>query len=189
VARRFVRARVRPPAGRRRAAGLAPDGAARAVLAFVELIAASTRSPRQRERLARAAGSPVTPAGLALLRLVQDQGPLAPSALAARLSLDVSTVSRQLRPLERAGLVERRPDPSDARAAQLRISPRGRALLERIREVSLNDFTVAMADWPAADREQLAALLGRLRQALLEVHADASGWSVGKGPRVPDRRA
>jgi DNA-binding MarR family transcriptional regulator len=179
---------VSAPAGRRRAAGLAPDGAARAAVEFVELIAASTRSPRQRERLARAAGAPVTPAGLALLRLVQDQGPLAPSALAARLSLDVSTVSRQLRPLERAGLLERRPDPSDARAAQLRIAPRGRALLERIREVSLNDFAVAMGDWPAKDREQLASLLARLRAALLEVHADASGWSVGKGERVEPPR-
>jgi DNA-binding MarR family transcriptional regulator len=178
---------VSAPAARRRGGRAAPasrpDGAAGAAVEFVELIAASARSPRQRERLARAAGAPVTPAGLTLLRLVQDQGPLASSALAARLSLDLSTVSRQIRPLERAGLLERRPDPGDARVASLRISPRGRALLERIREVSLNDFAVAMGDWPARDREQLASLLRRLREALLEVHADASGWSVGKGAR------
>jgi DNA-binding MarR family transcriptional regulator len=46
-------------------------------------------------------------------------------ALAARLDVSQPTVSDAVAALERKGLVERRPDPTDARAATLRPTPRG----------------------------------------------------------------
>jgi hypothetical protein len=39
---------------------------------------------------------------------------------------------------------------------------------------------VALDDWSARDRRQLAALLDRFRESLLATEPDETGWSVGK---------
>jgi DNA-binding MarR family transcriptional regulator/GNAT superfamily N-acetyltransferase len=48
------------------------------------------------------------------------------------LGLDAGYVSRMLRRLEDAGLLQRRPDPADARSARISLTPHGRALFERL---------------------------------------------------------
>jgi len=148
--------------------------------AFADLVAASARSHRQRERLVRAAGVPITGAHLSALGLVGRHGTIGVTDLAGRLRIDPSTASRHLRALERRGLVARRPDPVDRRASRLLLSEAGRDVLLRTRDVALNDFEVALGDWSAADRARLAALLERLRADLLRARVDETGWSVGK---------
>ena len=64
---------------------------------FTSLLIASTRSPRQRERLQRALGVSLSETNLGVLRLVQRQGPVAVSEVARRLEVDLSNASRQLR--------------------------------------------------------------------------------------------
>ena len=150
---------------------------------FADLVAASARSARQHERVVRAAGVPVTGASLEALRLVARHGPIAVSEVARRLRVNQSTASRQLRPLEEQGLVVRSADPADARVARLSASDDGRGVLGRVREVSLNDFDVALGDWTPADRKLLAELLERFRKALLEARTDATGWSVPHAAR------
>ena len=154
---------------------------------FADLVAASARSARQHERVVRAAGVPVTGASLEALRLVARHGPIAVSEVARRLRVGQSTASRQLRPLEENGLVARSVDPADARVARLSASEEGRAVLARVREVSLNDFDVALGDWVPADRKRLAELLERFRKALLEARTDETGWSVPR-PAAPGKR-
>jgi DNA-binding MarR family transcriptional regulator len=158
------------------------DPAVLAVHELADLIAASARSPRQRERVVRAARVPLTGAELVALRAVERHGPIAVSEVGRRLAVDQSTASRQLRPLEEQGLVTRAIDPADRRSARLAVTPKGRRLLDRVREVSLNDYAVALSDWSDADRASLAALVDRLRVALLHTHADETGWSVRKDP-------
>ena len=55
-------------------------------------------------------------AAYVILRLLQEAGPQNVSAVAARLNLDGSTVTRQVTALQRDGLVERQPDPTTAAA-------------------------------------------------------------------------
>lgn len=153
---------------------------------LVELLFASARSPRQRERLLRASGTALTGASLSALGLISRHAPVAVSDLATRLEIDLSTASRQVARLEKLGLVGRSADPSDRRVARLTITARGRRLLDRVREVSLNDFKVALGDWSAADRARFAALLDRFHDGLLRVQVDDTGWSVRKAvPRRP----
>lgn len=149
-----------------------------AIADFTDLVAASARSSRQRERLAKAAGLPVTGANLVALRLVDRFGPVAVTDVARRLGLDQSTASRQLRPLEEMGLISRTTDPSDRRLALLTTTPAGRDVLRRVREIQLNDFDVAMSDWPPEDRARLAELLDRFRAALVAARTDERGWSI-----------
>ncbi len=150
------------------------------IYAFADLVAASARSSRQRERLVRAAGVPITGAHLSALGLVGRHGPISVSELARRLSIDASTASRHLRALEEEGLVARKPGASDRRVSQLGLSEAGRDVLLRTRDVALRDFEVALDDWTPADRRRLAVLLERLRADLLRARVDESGWSVGK---------
>lgn len=75
------------------------------------------------------------PAGLArsqfaILGHLQRSGPMAVSQLAERLYMERTTVTRNLRPLIRDGLVSRRPSPEDARVRRLAITARGRRRLD-----------------------------------------------------------
>lgn len=150
---------------------------------FTSLVIASTRSPRQRERLQRALGLSLSETNLGTLRLVQRQGPIAVSDVARRLEVDLSNASRQLRALEDQGLLARSVDPADRRVARVAITTAGRRVLDRARAVALNDYAVALDDWSARDRAQLAELLDRFRVALLDTEPDESGWAVGKSGR------
>ncbi len=161
-----------------------------AIQEFTDLVASSARSSAQRERLRRATEAPVTTASLTALRLIERVGPLAMSEAARRLNLDQSTLSRQVRPLEKEGLVERRSDTGDRRVVWLSVSTKGRRLLQRMRDVTLNDYDVALSDWTSRDRARLGALLERLRVDLLAVRVDSDGWSVDKRtePSLADQR-
>lgn len=82
--------------------------------------------------------------------------------LAERLGLTASGVTRSLLPLEKIGLVERQPDPRDARVGHAAITATGRELLgHALRSVGgLSQDLLQGVD--ATQREALAALLGPL---------------------------
>lgn len=144
-----------------------PDRALHALYEFTEHIAANVGSARQRERVLAAARVPITRAGLAALRLVHRHGPLVVSDLSRRLGLDLSTVSRQLRPLEEEGLVARTTDDDDRRVAWIALTPKGRRVIDRTTKAWLEDYEHALEHWTSADRAALAELLERLRTDLL----------------------
>jgi DNA-binding MarR family transcriptional regulator len=150
----------------------------RTLLEFTEFVAAAANSSRQKERVVRAAGVPITGAGLTALRAVERHGPLAVSALARRVRVDLSTMSRQLRPLETLGLVARSTDPDDGRVAWLTVSAEGRRLLARVDQAVVDDFDAALADWPASDRTRLAELLARFQAGLVSNRAAESGDAI-----------
>lgn len=152
------------------------------ILEFTSLLIASTRSPRQRERLQRALGVSLSETNLGVLRLVERIGPVAVGDVARRLEVDLSNASRQLRALEDQGLVTRTVDPSDRRVARVAITLPGRRVLERARAIALDDYAVALDGWSARDRGRLADLLDRFRLALLAIEPDDPGWSVGTAP-------
>ena len=79
--------------------------------------------------------APRTPAALgprhvAALEQLRD-GPLTVGALAARLGLNLSTVSGVLAGLDQAGFVERAPDRADRRRTIVQITPGARGAVER----------------------------------------------------------
>ena len=162
------------------AVDLSTDPVLLAVHDFTTLVTASARSARQHERILRAAGVSLTPAGLRALRVVERFGPIAVSDVARRLDVDQSTTSRQIRPLEEQSLVERTTDGGDRRVSWLVVSTAGTRVLDKVRDVFLNDFAVALADWEPEDRDRLGALLERFRAGLLDARVDETGWSTHK---------
>ncbi len=105
------------------------------------------------------------PAFMALWRLVED-GPMRPTALSQLLDLDLSVVSRQLKALEDAGLVQREPDPADARATLVGCSPQGAQVFAETSAKRAAVLDEALHGWAAVDRQDLARLLARFNTDL-----------------------
>lgn len=150
---------------------------------FVELVSEAARSSRQRERLLRAAGTPLTGAGLLAMRVVARRPGVTVSELARALDIDQSTISRQLHPLEAQNLLTRTVDDKDRRVARLTLTTAGRRVLAALGEAAMNDIDVALADFTPEDRRALADLLDRFRSGMLAARIDERGRVVR-----PDRQ-
>lgn len=81
--------------------------------------------------------------------------------LAAHYALDKSTVSRQVAALERAGLIERRPDAADHRVQVLHLTEAGRRILAQVTVSRRAAVGERLADWSEADLERFAGYLVR----------------------------
>lgn len=118
------------------------------------------------DELEQAIGLRVDAAGAVILaRLQRDTGTRL-SDLADRLGLAPSTVSRQLPPLEAAGLVARRTDPDDGRVSLLHLTDAGRDAAERITAYQASRIATLLRDWPQQDIAAFADLLDRFVTAL-----------------------
>jgi DNA-binding MarR family transcriptional regulator len=117
--------------------------------------------PETRTRLLGDAGHELTPVDVDLLRTIVADGPIRVSDLAERQSVDKSTVTPQVRRLERRDLIGRQPDPSDRRAVSLTATARGRRACQRMDLNSAAVITNALHNWSEKDRKALATLLAR----------------------------
>src|SRR5947209_2464532 len=68
-----------------------------------------------------------------LLLELESEGPRTQAQLAAASGYEPPTITLSVRQLETAGLVARRPSPTDGRATIVELSGRGRALLPRLK--------------------------------------------------------
>ncbi|MGY1746850.1 MarR family winged helix-turn-helix transcriptional regulator [Blastococcus sp. SYSU D00695] len=100
--------------------------------------------------------------GWALLVPLERDGEQRCSALAAAVDIDVSVASRQVAALERAGYVERRPDPRDGRASLLRLTDAGAAALATTRALRNDWAATALSGWDEVDAVRLSELVERL---------------------------
>jgi DNA-binding MarR family transcriptional regulator len=101
---------------------------------------------RWQDGAAPPATAPLTPRHVSALEQLLG-GPLAVSELASRLGLTLPTVSGLLADLDRAGFIERHPDPADRRRTIVQIIP-GRAAL--------------IGEWLDGAARPLARVLGKL---------------------------
>ena len=83
---------------------------------------------RWQDHTAPAVSAPLNPRHVAALEQLRD-GPLIVSELAGRLGLTLTTVSGLLADLDRAGMIERQPDPADRRRTIVEIIPAQAALI------------------------------------------------------------
>jgi DNA-binding MarR family transcriptional regulator len=92
---------------------------------------------------------------------VRGEGPIRAGALAGVVQSDPSTVSRQVAALVKDGLLERRADPEDGRAALLAVTDRARTVLAEQDRIRLGRYDEMLADWDADDLSRFAELLSR----------------------------
>ncbi|MFC0033416.1 MarR family winged helix-turn-helix transcriptional regulator [Micromonospora chaiyaphumensis] len=105
-------------------------------------------------------------AAYVILRHLAGAGPQNVSALAAKLNLDGSTVTRQVSAMQRDGLIARTPDPADGRGTVISPTPAGLQRMAAVRAARTRLYGDILAAWSPDDRESLADLLHRLNEAL-----------------------
>jgi len=110
----------------------------------------------------------LTVAQSATLGTLRSAGPQRLGALGQRLGITASTLTRNLKRLEEAGLVEREADPDDSRATRVRLSPSGRAAADRVARQEQEFAESLLARVPAAHRAELIRSLELLLSAVVE---------------------
>jgi DNA-binding MarR family transcriptional regulator len=88
---------------------------------------------RTARRLRQEAGTQLSPTQTAALATIERHGPLTPSGLAELERVQRPTATRIVARLSDDGLVERATDPADGRSFTVAATPKGRALLEKLR--------------------------------------------------------
>lgn len=89
--------------------------------------------------------------------------------LAHQLLVSAPVASRAVEALEVDGLVERRPDPSDARAVLISITDRGLSMISESESRAIERFASALDDWSHADAQHAIQVLKRLNLHLGEI--------------------
>lgn len=97
-----------------------------------------------------------------LVAVIAEAGALTPQAVAARTRMDKVTVSRAAAALTMRALLERAPNPRDARSHLLALTPAGRQLYAEVAPKALELEARLFDGWPVAEREALATMLRRL---------------------------
>jgi MarR family transcriptional regulator for hemolysin len=102
-----------------------------------------------------------------VLALLWQEDGLTPGEAARRLGTATPTIVNTATRMEEAGLIARRPDPSDARLVRLYLTPQGRSVREPVRDARAALAQRATADLTAAELEHLRSslikIIARLR--------------------------
>jgi DNA-binding MarR family transcriptional regulator len=111
-------------------------------------------------------GSGVTGAQWRVLLHVLRSPGVNQGTLAERLEVEPITTCRMIDRLEQAGMIERRHDPADRRAWALHLTDAAAPLIDEMRVIGNGIIEDALHGLSLAEREQLSALLGRVRDNL-----------------------
>jgi DNA-binding MarR family transcriptional regulator len=103
---------------------------------------------------------------LAALRRAGPPFELRPGELMEATMLSSGGITKRLDRLSEAGLVERRPDPDDRRSALVRLTQKGRAVVDRVLEAHVANEERLLRPLSPADRRALDTLLRRLLVSL-----------------------
>ncbi|NIO27679.1 MAG: MarR family transcriptional regulator [Candidatus Latescibacteria bacterium] len=107
-----------------------------------------------------------------VLASLRRQGPpyqMSPSELCEAAILTSGAMTNRLDRLEEAGLVERHPDPNDRRSLNVRLTSKGKDVIDRAVGVRFEHANQALSPLSEAERRQLVRLLRKLVAARVEV--------------------
>ncbi len=156
----------------------AGDAAGRTEECFDALTRLLSRSAMQRAVLPQGSGLSRTDAWL--LRRLAVQGPARMAELAQWQAVDRSTMTIQIRRLERAGLVARETDDGDRRVIIVTLTDAGRQMSEQISVAARTLYAEVMSHWSQRERlefvESLEQFVGDLA-----AHLDKRAVTVANG--------
>ena len=110
-----------------------------------------------------------------ILCQLDDEGPQRLGALATTFGLDPSTITRQVKALEDAGLASRTQDESDRRASILDLTAEGREVLHTTRTHRRSRLYDVLSDWTHDERTEFGRLLEQFNAAVDRLSEENSG--------------
>ncbi len=106
-----------------------------------------------------------------LLRL-EKRGPLRATNIAEFFSLSPRTVTEAIDALEREGLLERQPDPSDRRAKLIHLTEKGRAAVNRTAPIRHQIIAQTFGVLDERERAQMLEMLQKVAAQLPDIPQD-----------------
>ncbi|MBM3363616.1 MAG: MarR family transcriptional regulator [Betaproteobacteria bacterium] len=97
-----------------------------------------------------------------LLFLIHLQPGIGQKSLIRMIRVDPGSITRQLKELERQGLIVRAPDSLDARMARVKLSPKGSSQVKRIMAVRLEFLQRMLKDIPTQDIQTFIQVLDKI---------------------------
>ena len=98
-----------------------------------------------------------------LLRELWGEEGLTQTELAVRLKLSPATITKMLQRMEKAGFVQRRPDPTDQRVSRVFLTASGRAVQQKVEGVFATLEAEGFANLTCEEQDALRGLLLRVR--------------------------
>lgn len=135
-----------------------------------------------RGRLGEHEPSPFSTTQQLALAFIVDEGPLRLGVLARAIGTTDPTASRAIDVLERAGLVDRRPDPTDGRGVIVASTAQGRRTVTESRSGLVRMLARVLDGLAPGDRERFAELLHGIRGLV----GDAPATPAGTAEREDD---
>lgn len=132
-----------------------------------QLVSAASRFARV---VTQVSDIPISAVSMRALGYIQRQGPQRISQMAAYESISQPAMTSAINRLEADGLIERQPDPADARAQLIELTHRGADLLEAYRGQVAEVLQPKLQDLPATDYAtitRVVELLERLTDELI----------------------
>lgn len=136
-------------------------------IAVLDIVGMMNR-PQQDEAMVREAGIRLDRALFPLLVNVERFGPIGVVDLADRVGRDYTTVSRQVAKLESLGLVKRRGSADDRRVREALVTPKGKAMTDRVDAARERLGREIFKTWDKQDLDDLSRLMRKFADALKE---------------------
>jgi DNA-binding MarR family transcriptional regulator len=102
------------------------------------------------------------PPHVIIMKVLAHSGPLTQARLGEEMGVDKASMVKFINGLERTGAVERVADPADARVRVIRLTPRGRVLLPRLRRIADRLEAECLSGLSAAERRTLHRIIPRI---------------------------
>lgn len=128
---------------------------------------------------------PLERALLPLLVRIDRRGPIGVVELADLVGRDYTTVSRQVAKLESLDLVERRGSAADRRVREAVISPKGKAMTDRIDVARERIGRAIFETWDEQDFNELVRLMRRFAKDISGDIGSSAGETLGEGGPQP----
>lgn len=133
--------------------------------ALIEIVSLMNR-PQRDETLVQEAGIALDRALFPLLVGIERLGPIGIVELADRAGRDYTTVSRQVAKLETLGLVERRQSAADRRVNEAAVTPKGKAMTDKIDAARERMALAVFANWDPHEVDELVRLMRKFAVAM-----------------------
>ncbi|MGO8100346.1 MarR family winged helix-turn-helix transcriptional regulator [Rhizobium leguminosarum] len=148
--------------------------------ALIEIVSVMNR-PQRDEQMVREAGISLDRALFPLLVTIERLGPIGVVELADRAGRDYTTVSRQVAKLESLDLVERRGNATDRRVREAVISPKGKAMTDRIDVARERMGRAIFESWDDHDFNELVRLMRKFAEDISGDIGNGAGETEGEG--------
>ena len=148
--------------------------------ALIEIVSVMNRPQRDERWSARQGSRSIVPCFRCWSRS-NGSGPIGVVELADRAGRDYTTVSRQVAKLESLDLVERRGNAADRRVREAVISPKGKAMTDRIDVARERMGRAIFESWDEHDFNELVRLMRKFAEDISGDIGNGAGETEGEG--------